>query len=323
MLKYKNYIHNENSVDTFLLSVDKQSAALMELYTLRDVLRWGFTQFQCAKLFYGHGTDNAWDEIIYLVLAILRLDPILNQQWLDARLTREECTQILEKIAGRINKRIPTAYLVNKAWFAGYSFYVDERVLIPRSPIAELIEQQFRPWIDPERVTSILDVGTGSGCIAIACAHIFPNAKIEAIDCSEEALTVAAMNVVQHKLSDQINLIRSNSFENVKGGLYDIVISNPPYVDAEDFVQLPPEYRHEPTIALAAGTDGLDLVVQLLIQAKHYLKKGGILIVEVGNSKPALMQRFPSLPFVWLEFERGDAEVFLLTQSQLMNNHEI
>lgn len=308
---------------SFFLTTDKGSEALAELRTLRDVLRWGFTQFQRAPLFYGHGTDNAWDEIVYLVLAALKLGPVLNPDWLDACLTTEERVQTLHKISQRINERIPTAYLVNESWFAGLSFYVDPRVLIPRSPMAELIEQQFSPWIDPEKVASILDLGTGSACIAIACAYAFPNAKIEAVDYSEEALAVASINVERHQLVEQINIIQSSGFENLKGQRYDIIISNPPYVDTDDFIRLPPEYRHEPVIALKAGSDGLDVVVQFLTQAKHHLKKGGLLMIEVGNSKSALLQRFPHLPFVWLAFERGDAEVFLLTQEQLADDKEI
>lgn len=300
-----------------------KSEVLAELRTLRDILRWGFTQFQRAELFYGHGTDNAWDEIIYLVLATLKLGPHLNPEWLDASLTREERVQVLQKIQQRINQRLPTAYLVNEAWFAGLPFYVDSRVLIPRSPMAELIEQKFSPWIDSERVESILDLGTGSACIAITCGYALPDAKIDAVDCSAEALTVALINVQRHLLSAHINLIQSNVFENLKEQHYDIIISNPPYVDAQDFAQLPPEYRHEPALALASGTEGLDVVVQLLEQSKQHLRKGGLLIVEVGNSKPALIQRFPHLPFVWLAFERGDAEVFLLTREQLPNGKEI
>lgn len=299
-----------------------QSDVLIALRSLRDMLRWGYTQFQQAELFYGHGTDNSWDEIIYLVLSTLKLGPTLNSQWLDARLTQDERTDIFRKIKQRINERIPVAYLVNEAWFAGLSFYVDQRVLIPRSPLAELIEQCFSPWIVPDNVSSILDLGTGSACIAIACAYAFPNAQIEAVDCSRDALEVSSINVMRHKLSSQVSLIQSNGFENIKGR-YDLIISNPPYVDAEDFAQLPPEYRHEPTIALAAGTDGLDFIVQLLGKAKQYLKKDGLLIVEVGNSKPALIQRFPHLPFIWLEFERGDSEVFLLTREQLVDDKEI
>ncbi|MES2998708.1 MAG: 50S ribosomal protein L3 N(5)-glutamine methyltransferase [Pseudomonadota bacterium] len=304
----------------YLISEGDVSEALTELHTLRDVLRWGFTQFQRAELFYGHGTDNAWDEIVYLVLGTLTLGSTLNPQWLEAHLTQRERTQILQKIKQRVNERLPTAYVVKQAWFAGLSFYVDSRVLIPRSPMAELIEHRFSPWIAPERVTAILDLGTGSGCIAVACAYAFPEAKIDAVDCSEEALAVASINLAQHKVNDQITLIQSNSFENLRGRRYDVILSNPPYVDAKDFLALPAEYRHEPAIALTAGKDGLDVVVQLLAQAKQHLKKNGLLIVEVGNSKSALLQRFPHIPFVWLEFERGESEVFLLTREQLVHD---
>lgn len=305
------------------MTAAKESEALAELRTLRDMLRWGYTQFQNAQLFYGHGTDNAWDEIIYLTLAVLKLGCELNPVWLDARLTTDERTQLLHKISCRVNQRIPTAYLVQESWFAGLPFYVDSWVLIPRSPMAELIEQQFSPWVDAEQVKSILDLGTGSGCIAIACAYAFPNAKIDAVDSSKEALAVASINVERHELQDQINLIQSQDFQNLSGRRYDIIISNPPYVDAHDFAQLPPEYRHEPKMALLAGADGLDMVVRLLAQAKQYLQKEGLLIVEVGNSKAALIKRFPDLAFVWLEFERGDTEVFLLTKEQLENGKEI
>ncbi len=325
VLKYEQVAYLKHIVDKLFFSIsDKmQVKVLAGLHTLRDMLDWGFSQFQQAELFYGHGTDNAWDEIIYLVLGTLKLGPVLDSKRLDVNLSVEQRIEIFENIKKRINERIPVAYLVNEAWFAGLSFYVDSRVLIPRSPIAELIEQRFSPWIVVDSVNSILDLGTGSACIAVACAYAFPSAKIDAVDCSEPALAVASINVMRHKLSHQVNLIHSNGFENIKGQVYDIIISNPPYVDAEDFAQLPPEYRHEPAVALAAGTDGLDFVVQLLAQAKQYLRKGGLLIVEVGNSKPALIQRFPRLPFVWLEFEHGDAEVFLLTQEQLVDGKEI
>ncbi|MDQ8038994.1 MAG: 50S ribosomal protein L3 N(5)-glutamine methyltransferase [Rickettsiella sp.] len=302
---------------------DTQFKEFMALQNLGDILRWGFIQFQEAELYYGHGTDNAWDEIIYLVLAILKLGPVLNSQCLEVKLTQDKCIQIFQKIKQRIHERIPTAYLVNQAWFAGLSFYVDPRVLIPRSPMAELIEQRFSPWISSNCVNSILDLGTGSACIAIACAYAFPYVKVDAIDCSKKALDVASINIRKHKLSKRVKLIESNGFENIREKIYDIIISNPPYVDAEGFAQLPPEYKHEPAVALAAGKDGLDLIVQLLDQAKHHLKKGGLLIVEVGNSKPALIHRFPHLPFVWLEFEHGDAEVFLLTREQLVDDKEI
>lgn len=303
-----------------MLSKNILEEVLDDFSTLQDLLRWGFSQFQGAELFYGHGTDNAWDEIVYLVLATLKLGPHLNSQWLAARLTREERTQIVQRIKQRIDERLPTAYLVNEAWFAGLSFYVDSRVLIPRSPLAEVIQRHFAPWIEAYRVVdSILDLGTGSGCIAIACAHAFPHAKIDAVDCSKEALTVAAINSAKHK-SEHVYLIQSNGFENLTGRCYDIIISNPPYVDKEDFIQLPKEYQYEPAIALAAGIDGLDFIISILHQAKRYLKADGLLVVEVGNSKAALIARFPHMPFVWLEFECSDTEVFILTREQLVDN---
>lgn len=311
------------NTSSYLISNESKLEPLTELHSLRDLLRWGFTQFQQAELFYGHGTDNAWDEIVYLVLGTLKLGAFLNPQWLDAYLTQGERVQILQNIKQRINERLPTAYLVKQAWFAGLPFYVDSRVLIPRSPMAELIEQQFIPWIEPASVSRLLDLGTGSGCIAIACAYVFKEAKIDAVDCSEEALAVASINVAQHQCNDQITLIQSHGFENLVGQRYDIIISNPPYVDADDFAQLPVEYNHEPPVALAAGENGLRIVIQLLQQSKQHLNENGLLIVEVGNSKSALIKRFPHIPFIWLEFERGDSEVFLLTREQLADVKEI
>jgi ribosomal protein L3 glutamine methyltransferase len=302
------------------LAGDTQAEVLAEFCTVQDLLRWGFSQFQRAKLFYGHGTDNGWDEIIYLVLATLKLGPRLHSQWLAARLTREERVQIIQLIKKRIEERLPTAYLVNEAWFAGLSFYVDPRVLIPRSPLAELIQRQFSPWVAAYNVDSILDLGTGSACIAIACAYAFPHARIDAVDYSAEALEVAAINVAQHKLDQQVTLIQSDGFKKLAGRHYDIIVSNPPYVDQEDFAQLPAEYQHEPALALTGGTDGLDFIVHILTDAKSFLRKDGLLVVEVGNSKSALVARFPQLPFIWLEFEHSDAEVFILTKEQLVND---
>ncbi len=292
---------------------------MTRLMTVRDFLRWGLTQFQCSELYYGQGTDNPWDEIVYLVLATLKLGPILNPEWLDARLTEEESIALVQKIEQRILQRLPTAYLVNQAWFAGLPFYVDPRVLIPRSPLAELIEHQFSPWLEQESIDSILDLGTGSGCIAIACAVALPQAKIDAVDISRDALNVAEMNVQQHHCADRVQLIQSDGFENLQGRRYQLIISNPPYVDALDFANLPDEYRHEPALALASGEEGLDFIHTLLVQAPEHLQENGLLIVEVGNSKSALVRHYPHLPFIWLEFEHGEAEVFLLTREQLIH----
>lgn len=305
---------------SYCISNDELKAALLEFRYLQDILRWGYTQFNRANLYYGHGTDNAWDEIVYLVLSTLKLGSYLKSFFLGASLTLAERRLLIENIRQRVEERIPTAYLVNEAYFADLSFYVDDRVLIPRSPIAELIKTEFTPWIEnTKKINTILDLGTGSGCIAIACAYAFPEARVDAVDNSKDALEVATMNVKAHKLQGQINLIYSDFFQNLNRRRYDIIISNPPYVDAEDFRCLPLEYRHEPSAALAAGKDGLDYVIQILKHAKKYLKEKGILIVEVGNSKEALINRYPQIPFYWLTFEHGDAEIFLLTQEQLMH----
>ncbi len=305
---------------SYFIPNDELKAALLEFRYLQDILRWGYTQFNRANLYYGHGTDNAWDEIVYLVLSTLKLGSYLKSFFLGASLTLAERRLLIENIRQRVEERIPTAYLVNEAYFADLSFYVDDRVLIPRSPIAELIKTEFTPWVaNTKKIHTILDLGTGSGCIAIACAYAFPEARVDAVDNSNDALEVATMNVKTHKLQGQINLIYSDFFQNLNSRRYDIIISNPPYVDAEDFRCLPLEYRHEPSSALAAGKDGLDYVIQILKHAKKYLKEKGILIVEVGNSKDALIKRYPQIPFYWLTFEHGNAEIFLLTQEQLMH----
>lgn len=303
---------------SYYISDDELKAALIEFRHLQDILRWGLSQFNKANLYYGHGTDNAWDEILYLVLSTLKLGPHLNPCFLGASLSLTERRLLVENIRQRVVDRIPTAYLVHEANFADLSFYVDARVLIPRSPIAELIQRDFSPWIeDTKRINTVLDIGTGSGCIAIACAYALPEAYIDAVDNSKDALAVAAINVAAHKVQGQVNLMHSDLFQNLNNRVYDIIISNPPYVAAEDFANMPPEYQHEPVAALAAGKDGLDCVIQILRQAKKYLKEKGILIIEVGNSKKALIERFPKIPFFWLEFEKGEAEIFLLTHEQL------
>ncbi len=291
--------------------------AITELRTIRDMLRWAVSRFNAAQLFYGHGTDNAWDEAVALVLHTLHLPLDVDPKIIDARLTQSERCAIAELISRRILDRVPAAYLTHKAWFAGLAFYVDERVLIPRSPIAELIEQQFSPWIESQDVNNILDLCTGSGCIAIACANYFPDAQVDAIDISKDALAVAKTNCDQHQVTEQVNLIESNLFEKINNKKYDIIVSNPPYVAAAEMQALPKEYQHEPALGLAAGNDGLDIVKHILKQAKQHLTPHGILIVEVGNSEEALIKQFPDLPFTWLEFQRGDGGVFLLTAEQL------
>lgn len=291
--------------------------AISELVTIRDVLRWATSQLNEAKVFFGHGTDNAWDEALLIVFGILHLAHDSQPDIINARLTVSERRKLIQAFAARINQRIPAAYLIKEAWFAGLPYYVDQRVIIPRSPIAELIEQRFAPWIEPQKVHRILDLCTGSGCIAIACAWQFPEATVDALDNSDAALAVAELNINTHGVGNQVNLINSDLFANVGEQLYDIIVSNPPYVDAEDMANLPPEYLHEPSAALAAGTDGLLIVERILQEAAKHLTQHGILIVEVGNSAERLQERYPTVPFTWLEFTRGDSEVFLLTKEQL------
>lgn len=290
---------------------------LDNLETMRDFIRYATSRFNEAGLFFGHGTDNAWDEATQLVLHSTHLPHDIPPTVLDAKLTRTEQHTILTLIKERVEKRIPLPYLIHQAWFAGLSFYVDNRVLIPRSPIAELIEKQFSPWIEEDQIHSILDLCTGSGCIAIAAAHYLPDVSVDASDISNDALAVARTNLLRHHLDEHIQLFQSDLFNQIPKKTYDIIVSNPPYVDQYDMGTLPPEYTHEPTLGLEAGADGLDVVDTILKQAKHYLSPHGLLIVEVGNSADALLAKYPQLDFIWPEFERGDGGVFLLERKQL------
>lgn len=288
-----------------------------ELQTIRDYIRIATTRFNQAGLYYGHGTDNAWDEAIALVLHTLHLPHDINPAILDARLLQEERKKLSELIDTRVTKKIPVPYLTHEAWFAGLPYYVDDRVLIPRSPIAELIENHFQPWIEHYQVHRILDLCTGSACIAIASAKAFPDASVDAVDISSDALTVAKINVLRHAVEDQVELIQSDIFSAIPQKKYDIIVSNPPYVSTQEMFDLPAEYQHEPALALEAGTQGLDIVTRILKRAQDYLEPHGILIVEVGNSEFALAEQFPDIPFMWLEFQRGGGGVFLLTAEQL------
>jgi len=251
-----------------------------------------------------------------LVLHAVSLEPDVPEELLLARLTGEEKEQILSLFSRRIALRVPAAYLTGRAWFAGLGFRVDKRVLIPRSPIAELIESEFQPWLDGNAITRVLDVGTGCGCIAIACAVHLPHVRVDAVDISADALEVARINVEEHGVQDRVQVFESDGLESVDGR-YDLIVSNPPYVDAPDMGSLPEEFRHEPVVGLAGGEDGLDVVVGLLTHAGEYLSESGALIVEVGASRPALTAHYPRLPFVWLEFARGGDNVFLLTADDL------
>lgn len=291
--------------------------AINTFTTAIDFIRWGYSLFNENGLCYGHGTDNSWDEIIHLVYSTLHFSPDFEQDVLDAKLLTAEKKLLAERIQLRVEKRIPVSYLTNEAWFCGLSFYVDQRVIIPRSPMAELIEAEFKPWVEPSNVTKILDLCTGSACIAIACALNFPYAEVDAVDLSEEALAVAKQNVEDYELENRLHLIRSDLFKQVPQKQYDIIISNPPYVPENVYDDLPKEYAHEPSMALKAGQDGLKAVDQILKQASRYLSPNGILIVEVGELQPFVEQSYPAVPFTWLQFEHGEDGVFLLTAQEL------
>ena len=274
--------------------------------------------FRQADLCYGHGTDNPRDEAVYLVLGALGLPFSVSDEKLDEPLDASSVRRISDLVSRRVTGRIPVAYLIHQAWFCDLCFYVDERVLIPRSPLAELIQEGFAPWMVKRRAgVTILDIGTGSGCIAIACALVFPDARVDAIDVSEDALAVARMNIEQHQVTDRVHLLRSDLFENLQENRYDLIIANPPYVGKQEYDDLPEEYRHEPGTALLAGDDGLDVVRNILRQSAAHLTEEGLLVVEIGSGQDAVAEGFPRLPFTWLEFEHGGEGVFLLTSEDL------
>jgi ribosomal protein L3 glutamine methyltransferase len=289
----------------------------VELLSLRDWVRWGASRFNEAGLFFGHGTDNALDEALALVLHALHLKHDLPTDYLDARITTAESEAVAELFAQRLDRRIPAAYLIGEARFAGLDFHVDENVLIPRSPIAELIEEGFAPWLDAVQVTSVLDLCCGSGCIGIACAYAFPAALVDLADISPAALDVATRNIERHQLEDRVRALRADVYEGLDGERYELIVSNPPYVSAAEMRGLPAEYRHEPELALQAGDDGLDVVARILAGGAEYLSPGGIMVVEVGSSAEQLIARYPDVPFLWLDFQRGGDGVFLLTAEQL------
>jgi len=290
-----------------------------ESVTINDALRWAVSDMQRADVYFGHGTDNAFSEAQLLLGHVLDLDFAQLEQFRAARLSTTEWQTFTQLIRCRIDERKPAAYLTGKAYFAGLPFVVDERVLVPRSPIAELIDKQFTPWLSsaPKR---ILDLCTGSGCIAIACAHAFPGAEVDALDLSLDALAVAELNIAMHGLSDRVFPMQSNLYDAIPRQRYDLIVTNPPYVDAEDMADLPDEFQHEPEIGLAAGDDGLDLVRIILREAPQHLTEQGILVCEVGNSWVALAEEFPQVPFQWVTFERGGDGVFVLTYADLVKH---
>lgn len=291
---------------------------ISQLNTVEDFTRWAASEFNRADLYFGHGTDNAWDEAKVIVMYALSLPLSLFENIKGCQVTDEEKQYLLELLTKRVEEQVPAAYITNQAMFAGLSFYVDESVLVPRSPIAELIEKKFSPHINAEKPPKrILDLCTGSGCIAIACAYAFPEAEVDALDLSVDAINVAQINIEGHGLTEQVIPIQSDVFSSVDQHKYDLIVTNPPYVDQEDVDSLPVEYTHEPEMGLGCGHDGLDIVREILAKANDHLTEDGILICEVGNSQIHVEAVYPEVPFEWLTFEHGGHGIFLLTKAQL------
>lgn len=300
-----------------------QAEASENLHTLGDFLRFAVSQATIANLYCGHGTNSIWDDMAALILGCLSLPPDVPAWIWDSRLLPHEKVTLFKQLVRRIEEKMPVPYLTHEAWFAGLPFYVDERVLIPRSPFAEIIQAQFVPWVAVDAIESVLEIGTGSGCMAIATALAIPMAKIYAADISAAALEVAEINIAKHDLAHQVHLVQSDVFSAIPATqTFDLIISNPPYVDAEDMASLPQEYHHEPPLALAAGLDGLDIVHRILKGAVQHLNPQGVLIVEVGNSSGALVEAYPNLPFIWIELMHGGDGIFVLTREALLAHTE-
>lgn len=301
------------------MDINHFSEASTALKTVRDCFRFAISRFNEAKLYFGHGSENAYDEAAYLILHTLHLPLEELEPFMDARLTQSEIYEVLNIIEKRVGQRLPAAYLTQQAWLGDHAFYVDERVIVPRSFIAELLREHLYPWIEgPEQVNSVLDLCTGSGCLAILAAEAFPHAIIDAVDLSSDALDVAQYNVTDYGLDERIELIESNLFQNLQDRKYDIIISNPPYVDAPSVAALPQEYKHEPELALGSGTDGLDATRIILQQAAEHLTEDGVLVVEIGHNRDVLEAAFPDLPFNWLDVSAGSEYVFLLHKHDLI-----
>ncbi|QJD58077.1 50S ribosomal protein L3 N(5)-glutamine methyltransferase [Pseudomonas sp. gcc21] len=295
---------------------------LAALTTIKDLVRWGVSRFHEAGLWFGHGTDNAWDESRLLVLSGLSLPWETPQDYMDCRVTESERAAVIALLQQRIDQRIPAAYLTGHARFAGLDFIVDERVLVPRSPIAELIANRFEPWLERDPVR-ILDLCTGSGCIGIACAYAFPQAEVVLADLSTDALAVAEDNIEAHQVQDRVEARWSDGLDGMPGERFDLIVSNPPYVDAQDMDGLPDEYQHEPEIGLACGEDGLDLVRRILAEAADHLTEDGVLVIEVGNSMVHVMAEWPEVDFEWVPFKHGGHGVFVLSAAQCRDHQEL
>jgi len=293
-------------------------SARQELLTLRDLIRYGVSRLNAAEVALGHGSDNAWDESVYLVLHALHLPLDTLEPFLDARVLTEERSRVLDLIDRRVTERVPAAYLTNEAWLRGHRFYVDKRVIVPRSPIAELLDEGLSPWVqDAQAVDNVLDMCTGSGCLAILSAMAFPYAHVDAVDVSPDALDVARRNVDDYGLADRLELHQSNLFDNLPERQYDVIVCNPPYVNSGSMDVLPQEYRHEPHLALAGGTDGMDLVRRILEAAPRFLTQDGVLVLEIGHERDFFEAAFPELSPVWLDTAEASDQLLLLTREQL------
>lgn len=288
-----------------------------DLHSIQDFLRWTYSVFNRSDIYYGQGYDNAWDESLQLVLVGLQLPMDFPTEFFQSRLTQSEKETLLQLVLSRIEQRIPVAYLTNSAWFCGHEFYVDERTIIPRSPISALIQERFDGLLN-QSPRHILDLCTGSGCIAIACAYAFPEAEVDAVDLSADALNVAEINIARHQLEHRVFPIQSNLFENIEGQKYDLIVTNPPYVDEEDLADMPEEFHFEPELALGSGKDGLDITKQILKQAADHLTENGVLVCEVGNSMVSLMEQYPEVSFEWVELKNGGLGVFALRREDLL-----
>lgn len=294
----------------------RNEQAIEQLHTIADWVRFAASEFERQGVYYGHGTDNPWDEALLLVTASLNMPFEISPLQANCRLINDEKQILLERINRRVNERTPVAYLINESWFCGMPFYVDERVLIPRSPLAEMIQNRVSPWMDGKEPERILDLCCGSGCIGMAALQAFPDTQLDLADLSRDALDVAEINIERLQLFEQVAAIESDLFSSLQPG-YDLILSNPPYVDAEDLADMPAEYQHEPAMGLGSGDDGLDITREILANACDYLNPEGVLVVEVGNSWINLEAAFPEVPFHWVEFEHGGDGVFVFTREQL------
>ncbi len=310
----KRYVmtHNQELIETIIADQVHQ-----ELHSIQDFLRWTYSTFNRSDIYYGHGYNNAWDEALQLILTTLALPIDFPNEYYAAHLTRSEKEVLLRLIIQRLEKRIPVAYLTHQAWFCGLNFYIDERVIVPRSPISALIQEGFSPLL-PQEPKRILDMCTGSGCIAIACAERFPGAEVDAVDLSSDVLDVAQINIERHAMLDRVYPIQSDLFNALAPIQYDLIVTNPPYVDEEDLADMPQEFHYEPEMALGSGVDGLAITKKILFAAPDYLTEQGVLVCEVGNSMVHLIEQYPDVPFNWVELKNGGVGVFALTQAELM-----